>query len=94
MYFESLKAYGRVKPVSEFRREKIFYGTLFLAGRITKESNGIFTHLPGTGICCHNNDDITKICSAPGVVGQGLMVHHLQENGKYIRVRFFNFIKQ
>ena len=48
----------------------------------------------GASIGGHDNDHIAEIGFASIVVSQRTMIHHLQQNIKDIRVRFFDLVQQ
>jgi len=51
-------------------------------------------HGLGTGIGCHDDDDVAEISLSSVVVGQGAVVHDLQQHIEDVRMGLFDFIQQ
>ena len=84
-----------VETVTEFRRKDLFdlihrIRTVVLMNKANGFTLG-FTH-PGVG--GHHQHHVAEIRFAAVVVGQRPVIHHLQQQVKDVRMRFFNFIKQ
>ena len=84
-----------IQPVAELRREQAFdVGHLVALLARIQETDARLVHRLGTGIGGHDDDDVAEIGFAAVVVGQGAMVHDLQQHVEHIRMSFLNFVEQ
>ena len=58
-----------IQSVSEFRSKKFIDCGLIFALFACHKTDAFCRHFSGTGIGCHNNDNITKISFSPGIIG-------------------------
>ena len=59
---------------------------------LLSEAHGVAGYLHCTGISGHHDYDVTKISFAPVIIGQGAMIHYLQQKIEYIWVCFLDLI--
>ena len=68
------------QPVSELRVKNTLHG---LAGggtvRLATKADNLFVHFTGPRIGGHDDDYVLKIGFFSGVIGQGAIIHHLQQ---------------
>jgi hypothetical protein len=58
------------------------------------ETNGGFVHRLGTRIGGHDDDHVAEVGLAPVVIGQGAMVHDLQQDIEHIRMGLLDLIQE
>ena len=64
-----------------------------LAGAVG-ESNRLRAQLARPGIRREDQDDVAEVGLAPGIVGQGGMIHHLKQDVENVGMRLFDFVQQ
>jgi len=84
-----------IQAVAELWREALlddFHGI----GRVVlvREANRSARRGLGTGVGGHDQDHVAEVRLAPVVVGQGAVVHHLQQQVEDFRVSLLDFIEQ
>ena len=92
-----------INPVDELRLEKsldFFHDAVFhtlvilLLCRLCGKTEVLRIHDTGSArITCHDDNGIFKADLASLGIGDMSVIQHLQQNIKYIRMCFFNFIK-
>eukprot|EP01132_Coremiostelium_polycephalum_P016380 gene16379-biopygen8373 len=92
---EATKLDDGVQAVAEFRRETLLdhfhgVGRVILMSKANGSPRGRF----GTGVGGHDHDHVAEVRLAPVVVGQGAVVHDLQQQVEDFRVRLLDFIEQ
>ena len=92
MPVQGIEGDHRVEPVAELRREEVADRLLVPPLGIAGETDGPNAHLPRPGIGGHDQDDIAEIGMPAGIVGQGGMIHDLQQDVEDIRVGLLDLI--
>ena len=94
-FIERLEAHHCIQPVAELGREQAFDVGHFIAGfPWVGEADRSLVHGFRTGIGRHDNNHVTEVGFTAIVVGQGAVVHHLQQHIEDRRVGFLDFVKQ
>ena len=84
-----------VQPIAKFGCEHALDVGHFVAlALVGGEANAGLLQGLGAGVGCHDNHHIAKIRLASVVVGQGAVVHYLQQDIEHLRVRLFDFVQQ
>ena len=92
---ERCKRNDRVNSIAEFRREHALdVGHLVAQGRCLGEADLRLVQGFSPSIRCHDDDHVAEIGFPSVVIRQCAVIHHLQQDVKYIRMRFFDFIQQ
>ena len=94
-FIKRLEGDDGVEPIAELGREDaldLLHLVTGLTG-VTKADNAFVQHLRA-GVGGHDNDDASEIGLAPVIVGEGAMVHDLQQNVEDVGVRLLNFVEQ
>ncbi len=86
---------GRVEPVPELRREQPLDLGAFVARLLLR---GEAHHRPverlGSGVGRHDDDDVPEVGLPAVVVGEGAVVHHLQQDVEDVRMRLLDLVEQ
>src|SRR5690606_38151762 len=92
---QRLELDGGIQAVAELRGEHLangFHGVggVILGGKAHRGAAGQLR--PGIG--GHNQDDAAEVCLTAIVVGEGAVIHNLQQQVEDIGVGLFNFVQQ
>ena len=98
VHLQGLEHDPGVDPVPELRREQAldrrlrrgFGGEL----RAIAEAHRLRRQLAAAGVRRHDQDDVPEVRLAAVVVGQGRVVHHLEQDVVDVRVRLLDFVEQ
>ena len=95
-FIHAVEHHNSVQAVAEFRLKDAFhfFQKDFGADILTLEADAVFSHSACTGIGRHNDDNITEIRFSSLVVGEGGVIHGLQQDIVDIRVGFLDFVQQ
>ncbi len=94
-FVQRLEADGRVEPVAELGGEQALdVGHLVALLALIGETDDGFLHGFRAGIRGHDENDVAEVSLAPVVVGEGTVVHDLQQHVEHIRVGFLDFVEQ
>ena len=93
---KTIEGHDLIEPVPEFRRKCLLDGVFYraLAHLSVSKTDKRLPKIPGAGVRCHNDDDISKICFPPGVVCKGCVIHYLEQDVKDILMGLFYFVEQ
>ena len=98
VHLERLEDDPGVDPVAELRREQTLDGRLRggLGGelRAVAETHRLRRQLPAAGVRRHDQDDVPEVRLAAVVVGQGGVVHDLEQDVVDVRVGLLDFVQQ
>ena len=95
LFRKRCEADDSVKAIAELWRERPFDCSRILAfAPFAAKPDGFFGLLRGTRIGRHDEHDIAEIHSAPIVIGEFAVVHHLQQDVVDIRMRLFHLIEE
>ncbi len=86
-----------IQTVSEFRRKQFLHRLDPLGFSVitaVAEADGLSPHLAGAGVGGHHQDNVPEVRLLASVVGEGGMVHHLQQDIEQVNVGLFDLVQQ
>ncbi len=83
-----------IETVAKLGGEGLFHRLLEAARLGVAEADRIGAHLPGAGIAGHDQHHVAEIGFFAVVVGQGAVIHDLQQDTEQVRMGFFDFVEQ
>src|SRR5450830_1184595 len=95
IFVERTEADDGIETIAELRRKHTLDIRHFVAGfLLVGETDRTLLQALGTRIGGHHNDHVAEVSLATVVVGQGAMIHHLQQNVEDVGMGLFDFIEQ
>src|SRR5690554_7120816 len=84
-----------IQTVAEFRREGLAdnFHAITAVVLLTK-AHGAASHAFSSGVGGHHENYVAEVSLASVVIGQGTVVHNLQQQIEDFRVRLFDFVQQ